>query len=163
LKEDVPAAEKYIIDKRRVEPYAHAPKVFSHFLKNILGLAAREKIPENFFLRISEPGPMRVFGSISEALELVILSAFRRIGKNAVRLVYFLETLFGPRIAGISVRVRLQSQFAVRFFYLFGRGVRGDTQSFIVVTIGHSAIFPGFFPDYITMNIVLTRWNGNIT
>ena len=88
---------------------------------------------------------MGVLTSISDVPILVVLGAFRGIGKNTVSFVYLLETLFGPQIAGMSVRMGIQGQFAICFFYLFLRSIRRDAQCFVVVKIRHPAIFPENF------------------
>jgi hypothetical protein len=59
FKEYVLAAKKEVVNETGVEPHPHALVLFLHFGKDIVGLPAGEKIPENFVLRISETGPVR--------------------------------------------------------------------------------------------------------
>lgn len=116
LEENIPAPEKEVIDKIRIESHAH----FLHLRKEILGLPAGEKIVQYFFLGIAETGAPGGVGVVSQIAVLIVLGAFLRVRQNAVGFVYLLETFFGPGVPRISVRMRLEGKFPVSLLDIFG-------------------------------------------
>ena len=80
---------------------------------------------------------------MAEAIES---RALLRIAQNAVSLGSFFELFLGMVIAGVAVRMMLQSQLAVGSFEHLIVTVPGNAEDFIIVALGytHRSISLGF-------------------
>src|ERR1019366_1310224 len=68
----------------------------------------------------------------------IIGGALVGIAEDVIRLANFLEFFLGSFVARVLVRVKLNSELAIRLFQIFSRNVLADAQHFVVIAFrGH--------------------------
>jgi hypothetical protein len=66
---------------------------------------------------------------------LVVSSPLLTVGKNRISFGEFLESLFGLLIAGVLIRMMLNSQLAIGLFEFGFAGVAVDAEHLIIVSL----------------------------
>ena len=78
--------------------------------------------------------------------ELIITTSLIGIAQYFISLGCFFKLLFSFLIAGVLIRVILDSFFTVCLFYLLGRRIFSDTQHFIIISFFHCSLSYNLFP-----------------
>ena len=82
-------------------------------------------------------GLSKLVGVFPALSELVVFFAFFGVGKHLVRLVDFLEFLFGGLVARIYVRVVLAGQLAVSLLDVLVAGAAAESENVVIVFCCH--------------------------
>ena len=88
-------------------------------------------------LRAARPRAERAAALEGGVAELVVPGLLLGVGEDVVGVLDFLELRLGRLVAGVGVGVVLPGEPPIRLLDLVGRGVPGDAQDLVIISVGH--------------------------